>query len=118
MDDDLMVTMDAADYGKMAARIILNGTKGRAVTGQYEVNIETWDGQKETWPRPDGYQMDRIVSEIIAWMDEGTPFPFSAKENVAVLEAIVGIHASHARSAAWTDLPLEGKDREIEVLSG
>lgn len=118
MDDGLMVTMDAADYGKMPARITLNGTKGYAVTGLYEASVAAWNGQKETWPRPDGFQMDRIVSEIIAWLDDGTPFPFSARENVAVLEAIVAIHASHARSAAWTDLPLTGGDRELKVLSG
>ena len=30
----------------------------------------------------------------------------------------VGFHASHARNAAWTELPLSGSDREREVLSG
>jgi hypothetical protein len=34
------------------------------------------------------------------------------------VEAIVGFHASHARNAAWTELPLTGADREYEILSG
>ena len=62
--------------------------------------------------------MDRAVSEIVEWLDGGTEFPYPASEAVDTLEAIVGFHASHARNAAWTELPLSGSDREREVLSG
>ena len=62
--------------------------------------------------------MDRAVAEIVAWLDDGTPLPYSAAEAAHTLEAIVGFHASHARDAAWTELPLSGADREREVLSG
>ena len=33
------------------------------------------------------------------------------------LEAVVGFHVSHARNAAWVELPLLGVDRDREVLS-
>jgi len=33
------------------------------------------------------------------------------------LEAIVACHASSAKHAAWTELPLKYGDREIEVLT-
>ena len=58
------------------------------------------------------------LSEIVAWLDDGTEFPYPASEAVDTLEAIVGFHASHARNAAWTELPLSGADREREVLCG
>ena len=62
--------------------------------------------------------MDRALTEILAYLDDKTPFPVSAEEGVHTFEAIVGFHASHARNAAWTDLPLAGNDRKIEISSG
>ena len=52
--------------------------------------------------------MDRAVSEIVEWLDDGTEFPYPASEAVDTLEAIVGFHASHARNAAWTEFPAVG----------
>jgi len=120
LDDGLMVTMDAADHAKVPIRIVVNGTEGRAVTGRNEVRLEYWDGRKEHWPSPDDgmTSMDRAVGEIVSWLDDRTPFPYPGREAVRTLEVIVACHASHARSAAWTELPLAGADREVEVLSG
>jgi hypothetical protein len=62
--------------------------------------------------------MDRAVTEIVAWLDRGTAFLYPAQEAVHTLEVILAFHASDARSAAWTELPLHGSDREREVRSG
>jgi hypothetical protein len=62
--------------------------------------------------------MDVAVAEMVAWLDDGTPFPYPARQNVPVLETVVACHASHARNAAWVALPLSGQDRDIEVRSG
>jgi hypothetical protein len=62
--------------------------------------------------------MDRAVGEIVPWLDGVGPFAYSAKEAMHPLEAIVACHTSHARSAAWTTLPLVGSDRDHEVRSG
>ena len=62
--------------------------------------------------------MDRAVAEIVAYLDRQVPFPYAAEEAAHVFEAIVGFHASHARNAAWTALPLSGDDRKIEIASG
>jgi len=120
LDDGLMVTMDAGDYGAVPARITINGKLGRANTGGHDVTLEHWDGRREHWPRPDtnASSMDRAVAEIVAWLDEGTPFPYPARQNVPTLEAVVACHASHARNAAWTGLPLCRADRDIEIRSG
>jgi UDP-N-acetylglucosamine 3-dehydrogenase len=120
LESGLMVTLDAGDNSKVPARIILNGTKGRAITGAGDVTLEYWDGRGETWPkpRPQGTSMDRAVAEIVAWLDGESPFSYPAQEAVHTLETILACHASHARNAAWTELPLVGEDRDREVRSG
>ncbi|MDA0839940.1 MAG: hypothetical protein O2857_19405 [Planctomycetota bacterium] len=62
--------------------------------------------------------MELATSELVQALDGTATFPYDAAEAVHTLEAILGFHASHARNAAWVDLPLLGEDREREVLSG
>ncbi len=115
-----MATVDAPDEGKTPPRLTVNGTLGRAATGADEVTVEYWDGRHERWPslRPDKTGMDRAVAEIVAWLDGEAAFPYPAEEAVHTLEVIVACHASHARQAAWVELPLTGDERLREVHSG
>lgn len=120
LEGGVMVTVDAGDYAAVPGQITLNGTEGRAFSDGSSITLEYWDGRRDYWDSAnDGVSgMDRAVSEIVAWLDNGTVFPCPASEAFDTLEAIVGFHASHARNAAWTELPLSGSDREREVLSG
>ena len=120
LEGGIMVTVDAGDYATVPGRIILNGAEGRAISDGSSVTLEYWDGRGEGWDSAsDGVSgMDRAVSEIVAWLDGGTEFPYPVSESVDTMEAILGFHASHARNAAWTELPLSGADREREVLCG
>ena len=120
LEGGIMVTVDAGDYATTPGKIILNGTEGRAISDGSSVTLEYWNGTEEHWDSAsDGVSgMDRAVSEIVEWLDGGTGFPYPASEAVDTLEAIVGFHASHARNAAWTEIPLAGLDRECEVRSG
>jgi predicted dehydrogenase len=120
LDGGLMVTVDAADEAKGPARITVNATGGRALTGGEDVTLEYADGRREHWPSPraEATSMDRAVAEIVAWLDGVRPFAYQAEEAVHTLEAILGFHASDARNAAWTELPLAGPDRQREVHSG
>ncbi len=120
LEGGIMVTVDAGDYATVPGQIILNGTEGRAISDGSSITLEYWDGRHEHWDSAsDGVTgMDRAVSEIVEWLDGGTEFPYPASEAVDTLEAIVGFHASHARNAGWTELPLLGSDREREVRSG
>jgi predicted dehydrogenase len=114
-----MITVDAADYATTPYLTVVNGTKGRARAGLFKTEfvLEYLDGTSETWQmppvRPSG--MDVCVGEIVAWLDNGTPFSHPAEEALHTFEAIVGFHASHARNGAWVELPLEGEDRERVV---
>ncbi len=120
LEGGTMVTVDAGDYAQVPGQIILNGTEGRAISDGSSITLEYWGGRQEHWHSAnDGVTgMDQAVSEIITWLDDGTEFPYPASEAVDTLETIVGFHASHARNAAWIELPLSGSDREREVLSG
>ena len=120
MDASLMATVDATDYATVPASLVVNGARGRATAGGDEVTLEFWDGDREHWPsrRSEATGMDVAVAEITAWLDDRTPFPYPAEGALHTFEAIVAFHVSHARSAAWTELPLTGPDREREVQSG
>ncbi|MBI2192644.1 MAG: Gfo/Idh/MocA family oxidoreductase [Planctomycetes bacterium] len=120
LEGHLRVTVDAADYGRIPARIAVNGSLGRALLHGRDLHLEFWDGRQESWPKPeDGRSsMDRAVSEIVAWLDGAGAFPVWPAEAVRTLEAIVGFHASNDHRGAWVELPLTGDDRGREVLSG
>ena len=122
LDGDLMATVDAADWGVGIAWIILYGSEGRAVlSGLDDVEIEYLDGRKEHLPtsKKEGTtSMDRALDSIVAWMDDGTPFPCPPGESVRTLEVILAFHASDARNGAWVELPLDGEDRERILRSG
>ena len=118
LEGGLMTTVHAPDYGMVSPVINIYGTEGRAVVGA-EVTIEFGDGRQEDFDRGEVGSMDLAVAEIVAALDGGSPpFPYPAENAVRTLEAIVAFHASHARNAAWVELPLQGADREFEVLSG
>ncbi|MSS71854.1 MAG: Gfo/Idh/MocA family oxidoreductase [Candidatus Latescibacteria bacterium] len=118
----LRMLVNAPDYGAGPPQFVLNGTKGRAMAGGAGMELEWWEGRRESWPssRDAGTSMDRAVGEIVAWMDADgqKPFPCSPVEALRTLEVIVGFHISHDRNAAWTELPLAGADREREVIAG
>ena len=116
----VMVTVDASDYARVPMSLRFNGSKGRALTGGDEVRLEYWDGRQQQWPslRGQATGMDRAVREIVAWLDGQRPFAYDAEEALHVLESIVAFHASHARSGAWTELPLKGEDRDRLLNSG
>jgi len=120
MESGLIVTVDAADEARVPAQITINGTSGRAFTGGPDVRVEQTGEDLQTWSNPaDGVSsMDLAVREIVRTLVNGVEFPWSPAASVRTLEAIAGLHASHARNAAWTPLPLTGDDRSLLVNSG
>ena len=120
LERGLICTVDAADYATLPPLISIHGTEGSAVLDGRDVIIEFRDGRGEAWTDSADSEssMARAVGEIVDWLDGEAAFPYAASEAVRTLEAIVGFHVSHARSAAWVELPLTGQDREREVLSG
>lgn len=120
LEGGLIVTVDGADYARLPAGIAINGTAGRAFTGGSDVTIRFHDGREEHWPgtRPQTSSMDIALREIVAALDAGGGSPYPPEGPLRVLEAIVGMHVSHERAAAWVPLPLAGEDREREIPIG
>lgn len=120
LDGGLMIFVDAADGGQLPRRLIVNGTRARAVAGPEGVRIEPWDGPATTLPAPASglSSMDRALAEMVGWLDDEIPVPDTAENAVRTMDAIVGFHVSHERNAAWVTLPLQGADRHRELRSG
>lgn len=120
-DGGLMGHLHAPDNPTGPAMIAVQGTLGRACVEGKVAEIETWSGGREVLvgrTAEAGSSMDQAVREIVDWLDNGTAICCSAEESLRTLEVIVACHASHARNAAWVELPLAGIDREREVHSG
>ncbi len=122
LQDGGMVVVDAADYATSPFRIIVNGTKGRAIAGLFKMGflLEYWDGRTETCPKPPTSPsgMDVAVSEIVDWLGSRKSLTYPAEQAVHTLEAILALHAPHALNGAWCPLPLSEEDRHREVKSG
>ena len=114
----LMVTVDGADAARLPARVAINGTLGRAITGGSEVMIRRHDGRHDTWPRPDSTSMDHAMSEIVSALDAGTATPYPPTIPLRVFEAIVGFHLSDELNGAWVELPIGDVDRTREIRIG
>jgi predicted dehydrogenase len=120
-DGGLIGHVHAPDNPTGPAEIVVQGTLGRACVGGGGAETETWAGGRYVLAAPSaeaGSSMDQAVREIVGWLDHGAPVCCSADESLLTLEVIVAGHASHARQAAWVELPLVGADREREVQSG
>lgn len=118
LEDQVMVTFDAADYASVAPAIQVNGLEGNARISGSDVELEYTDGRRERWDSDsDDSAMDRAVAEIVASLD-GEPFTYDAELAAHTLETITAIHASHNRNGAFVDLPLAGDDRDLVVNSG
>ena len=120
MESGLITTFDAADFASVPFSIVVNGGEARVVVSENTITLERGGQTVDQWPiLVDGTSsMDHAVSEIVDWLDDGGDFPDPADNSLHTLEVIVACHASHHANAVWKALPLEGKDRLLEIRSG
>lgn len=120
MQGGLVAMINAPDYAKDPAEILVSGSLGRAGISGNEIRLEFWDGSRDHWPAIQNGEttMDIAVREIVAALETGSPVGSPGEEALRDLEIILGCHASHARRAEWTDLPLRGADRDLVLHSG
>lgn len=120
LEGALMATFHAANFALGPPVIRFEGTAGWASTNGDVVDIHWLDGRTDHWPsaRGETTSMDRAVAHIVRWLDGEGSFPVSSEDALRTLEVLIAVHASHARNAAWTPLPLQGTDREMVLNSG
>ena len=58
------------------------------------------------------------VDDLIGCLTQGSKPASTGEDALAALEVIVGFHISHRNQGKLTLLPLEGADRQFEVLIG
>lgn len=120
LSNGVIAHVHAPDYSNSPAEVSIHGTRGRVCISNTST-IQNWGQEPQVLPKilpEEGTSMDRTVRECIEWLDHGTPLSCAAESSRHTLEVIIACHASHARQGVWTDLPLTGADREIEVQSG
>jgi predicted dehydrogenase len=121
LQNNSIIHIHAPDYSNSPLEIALHGTLGRAIVTGRKVTLESWKSGPEVismTSQDSGTSMDQAVREIVQWLDDGTPVCCPPEASRHTLEVILACHASHARRGAWTDLPLTGADRDLEVHSG
>jgi len=116
---DLLGMVEASDYGFADGSMTIIGSEGRASIAGGSIALSFRNGTSENWP-PDADMsgMDRIVCEIVDYLDGAGDFAYDVNEAVRTLEAIAAFHVSHARGGAWVQLPLAGDERTTIVNSG
>ena len=117
LEDGLMATVTAPDYGMVTPQIILCGTNGRAVVTR-DIEVEYADGGSESLPCAEGSNMDLALDEIVDWLDRDSEFSYPPSGAVRTLEVIAAFHVSEARNGSWVALPLSENDKTIVVNSG
>ena len=117
LEDGIMATVTAPDYGMVTPQIVLCGTKGRAVATT-DIEVEYAEGESESLPRGAGSNMDVAMDEIVDWLDSGAEFSYPPSNAVQTLEVIAAFHVSEARNGSWVALPLSENDKTIVVNSG
>lgn len=121
MDGQLMALVNATNFAAGHTELMIDGTLGRARSGSDVIEIR-WFGDRpeEVWPsqRAQATSMDRAVAEIVDWLDKGGTFSTTAADARHSLEAIIAFHLSHQADSRWTPLPLQGADRQYQVIAG
>ena len=121
-EDGIRGLVDAAESisSPFPMEIVLRGSTGKISLCGFSASVAAW-GQEasDIVVEDDGKNsVDRAVAEIVQCLDENRPSGSSGEDGRATLEIIMGFHASHRRGGARVALPLEGEDRDSEVLVG
>ena len=117
LEDGIIVTFSAADYGRLPLVVQINGVGGTARIDGNGVRLDLVEGGSEHWANVDEVAMNRAMAEIVEALDGGT-FPYDAELAVHTLEIITAVHHSHSRNGSFVDLPLPAGYGDFVVNSG
>lgn len=120
LNGGLIATFHASDYSTAPAVLTIYGKLAYAVVEGDQACLHWPDGRIQEWQSPprDTTSMDQAMRDITNHLDGIAEFPDASENSRHTLEIIIACHASHQRRSMWTDIPLTGADRDIEVHSG
>ncbi len=114
------VHVDAAARIKLPFGFRIFGSLGWIDVGQEDADVHIWTGQKRTIAcpadRPSSLAIG--VDEIVNCLSHGGDVSATGEDARDALEVIVAFHISNKLDGRWVSLPLEGEDRDLEVMMG
>lgn len=118
--DGTKLFVDAAQAAKLPNHVRLVGSLGQVTLRRDDALVELWTGERRTLAAPAERPTSTAlaVEEIVRCLDTGATPGSTGEDGRAALEIIIGFHLSDQRQGQWVQLPLKGKDRDLEVQIG
>jgi len=88
--------------------------------GKDVASVHLWTGRTRTITCPPDRPSSLAtgVDEIVTCLAGGGDISSTGQNARDALEVIMGFHVSNKSAGQWVSLPLEGKDRDLEVMMG
>ena len=115
-----VVRVDAAADLGLPFGFRVFGSLGWIDVGKEDAAIRRWDGRTRTIACPADRPSSLAVGvdEIVTCLSGGGDVSATGEDARDALEVIVAFHLSSRLDGRWVSLPLEGDDRDLEVMSG
>ncbi|MGC9065201.1 MAG: Gfo/Idh/MocA family protein [Candidatus Ratteibacteria bacterium] len=112
--------IDAPQAGLFPLVVRVTGDRGEIVIQNRCAKINFWqDGSKEIVPETgDKTSLDYAMEDIVSCLVEAGSPACTGKDGLIALEVIIGFHVSHGSGGKWIYLPIQGNDRNFEVMMG
>ncbi len=120
MASGVRIHVDAAARVNLPFGLRIFGSQGWIDIGKEDAAIHLWDDQTRmiSSPRNRPSSLAVGVEEIVTCLTDGGEVSATGEDARDALEVIVAFHISDRRDGKWVSLPLEGNDRDLEVMSG
>jgi len=114
------VHVDAAALDGLPFGFRVFGSLGWIDVDKEDAAVHIWAGQTRTIScpadRPSSLAIG--VDEVVTCLSDGGDVSATGERARDALEVIVAFHVSNKFSGRWVSLPLEGEDRDLEVMMG
>jgi predicted dehydrogenase len=118
--DGTKAFVQAGQLAKLPLQVRIVGSDGQLTARPDGAVIERWSGgMRELKPAPTSHSsVDRAVEEIVQCLKRGGSPSSTGEDGLAAMEVIIGLHVSHRLRGQWVELPIRGRDRDLEVRIG
>jgi len=114
------VHVDAAARDGLPFGYRVFGNQGWIDIGKEDADIHLWSGDTRTIAcepdRPDSMVLG--IEEIVTCLTDGGDVSPTGEAARDALEVVMAFHVSNKQDGRWISLPLEGENRELEVMMG
>jgi predicted dehydrogenase len=118
--EDIKAFIDAPHAAKSPPVVRMVGSLGQLAVRGDTALIEMWAGGTRmlSTPKDRTDSVALAVEDIVRCLTQGRQPASTGEDGLAALEMIIGFHVSNRLHGQWVPMPLEGEDRDLEVLIG